>query len=178
MSAAQTTEAILLRRSRFGETSQVLVWLAPQLGKVRTAARGSGRKAGGLQAPVDLFFLSEIQFASSKRSDLHSLREVRVLESWPGLQGSYGRLLAASYFAELCDVLSEPGHAAPGLFDLLRRALGHLCAKDPSTRAVEFFETEVCRVLGFGHSGNAIGAIEAHAGRVPANRRRLADLLA
>ena len=41
MSAAETTEAILLRRSRFGETSMVLVWLSPTHGKLRTAARGA-----------------------------------------------------------------------------------------------------------------------------------------
>lgn len=177
MKAAQTTEAILLRRSRFGESSFVLVWLSPGHGKVRTAARGSTKKGAGLQGRVDLFFQAEIQFAASAKSDLHALREVRLVETWDGLRGDYGRLLAASYFAELCDALSEPGHASPGLFDLLRRALGHLCRTPPSRRAVEFFEEEACRILGFGHDGNALGAIEAHAGRIPANRRRLAVLL-
>jgi hypothetical protein len=77
----------------------------------------------------------------------------------------------------LCDLLSEPAHAAPGLFDLMRRALGHLCDNNPSRRSLEFFESEVCRVLGFGHAGNALGAIEAHAGRIPVNRRRLAEVI-
>jgi len=89
------------------------------------------------------------------------------------LRGNYSRLLAASYFSELCDLLSEPAHAAPELFDLLRRALGYLCSNDPSHRSVEFFEVETCRLLGFGHAGNVLGAIEAHAGRIPSNRRRL-----
>jgi hypothetical protein len=42
---------------------------------------------------------------------------------------------------------------------------------------LEFFETETCRVMGFGHAGNVLGAIEAHAGRIPANRRRLAEMV-
>jgi DNA repair protein RecO len=178
MNAAHTTEAILLRRMRFGESGFILVWLSPGLGKVRTAARGTSKKTGGLQGRLDLFFQAEIQFAASGKSDLHALREVRLVETWAGLRGDYRKLLAASYFAELCDALSEPGHATPGLFDLLRRALGHVCSTAPSRRAVEFFEQEACRILGFGHDGNALGAIEAHAGRIPANRRRLADLLA
>lgn len=176
--AAETTEAILLRRVRFGESSYVLIWLAPAHGKIRTAARGTARKDSRLRGRLDLFYHAEIQFAPSRKSDLHALREVRLLETWEGLRGDYGRLLAASYFAELCDALSEPGHAAPGLFDLLRRGLDHLCDNAPTRRSVEFFESETCRLLGFGHSNNPLGAIEAHAGRVPSNRRRLAAVLA
>ena len=174
MPAAETTEAILLRRARFGESSYVLVWLSPEHGKIRTAARGTARKDSKLRGRLDLFYHAEVQFAAGRKSDLHALRELKLLETWEGLRGNYGRLLAASYFAELCDLLTEPAHAAPGLFDLMRRALGHLCNNNPSRRSVEFFESEVCRVLGFGHAGNALGAIEAHAGRIPVNRRRLA----
>jgi len=177
MPAAETTEAILLRRIRFGESSYVLVWLSPAHGKIRTAARGTARKDSKLRGRLDLFYHAEVQFSAGRKSDLHALRELKLIETWEGLRGNYARLLAASYFAELCDLLSEPAHAAPELFDLLRRALGHLCDNDPSRRSVEFFESEACRVLGFGHADNAIGAIETHAGRVPANRRRLAGVI-
>ena len=177
MAAAETSEAILLRRARFSESSYVLIWLSPAHGKIRTAARGTARRDSKLRGRLDLFYHTEIQFAASRKSDMHALREVKLLETWDGLRGSYARLLAASYFAELCDLLSEPGHGAPELFDLLRRALGHLCTGDPSRRSVEFFESETCRVLGFGHADNALGAIEAHAGRIPANRRRLAGII-
>ena len=177
MPAAETTQAILLRRARFGESSYVLVWLSPEHGKIRTAARGTARRESKLRGRLDLFYHAEIQFAAGRRSDLHALRELKLLEAWEGLRGNYARLLAASYFAELCDLLSEPDHAAPELFDLLRRAFGHLCANDPSRRSVEFFETEICRLLGFGHAENALGAIEAHAGRIPSNRRRLTEVL-
>ena len=176
MSAAETSEAILLRRVRFGESSYVLVWLSPAHGKIRTTARGTARRDSKLRGRLDLFYHAEIQFAAGRKSDLHALRELKLLGTWEGLRGNYARLLAASYFAELCDLLSEPAHAAPELFDLLRRALGHLCDHDPSRRSVEFFESETCRILGFGHAGNALGAIEAHAGRIPVNRRRLAEV--
>jgi DNA repair protein RecO (recombination protein O) len=176
MPAAQTTEAILLRRARFGESSYVLIWLSPGHGKIRTTARGTARRDSKLRGRLDLFYHAEIQFAAGRKSDLHALREVKLVETWETLRGNYARLLAASYFAELCDLLSEPAHASPDLFDLLRRALGHLCTNDPSRRSVEFFEAETCRVLGFGHAGNALGAIEAHAGRIPANRRRLGQI--
>jgi len=172
-STAESAEAILLRRSRFAETSLVLVWLSATHGKIRTAARGAGRSDSKLRGRLDLFYHAEIQYVPGRRSDLYALREVRLIETWSALRDDYRRLLAASYFAELCDLLCEPGQSAPGLFDLLRRALGHLCAQQPSRRAVEFFESEACRTLGLGHEDNPLAAIEAHAGRVPSNRRRL-----
>ena len=178
MRHAETTEAILLRRSRFGESGRLLVWLAPGHGKVRTAMRGSARGMRTPQPTADLFQHAEIQFVPARSGDLHAHRETRLLAAWPGLQGDYGRLLAASYFAEVCDLLSEPGQGTPGLFDLLRRALAHLDTHAPTPRAVAFFESEVCRVLGLGHADNALGAIEAHGGRIPSNRRLLASLFA
>lgn len=177
MKPAETTEAILLRRVRFSESSYVLVWLAPGHGKLRTAARGTARRDSRLSGRLDLFYHAEVLFAPGKKSDLHSLREVRLIETWEPLRGDYTRLLAASYFAELCDLLSAPGHPSPALFGLLLRALGHLCSHRPSRRSVDFFEAETCRLLGFGHTGNALGAIEEHVGRIPSNRRRLEAMI-
>lgn len=174
---AETAEGILLRRSRFAETSFILTWLSPVHGKIRTAARGVGRRESGLRGRLDLFYHAEILFVPGRKSDLCALREVKLLETWDGLRAGYPGLLAASYFAEVCDLLSEPGHAAPGLFDLLKRALGFLNTNAPTRRSLDFFEAEVCRVLGFGHDGNATGALEAHAGRLPASRRRLVQVV-
>ena len=106
MPAAQTTEAILLRRARFGESSYVLIWLSPGHGKIRTTARGTARRDSRLRGRLDLFYHAEIQFAAGRKSDLHALREVKLVETWETLRGNYARLLAASYFAELCDLLS------------------------------------------------------------------------
>jgi DNA repair protein RecO len=177
MGATATTEVVLLRRFRFADSGLVLVWLSPEHGKIRTALRSSRSRDGKSRAVPDLFYHAEILYAPNRKSDLASLREWRLLEARDALRGDYAKLLAASYFAELCDLLSEPGHAAAGIYELLQRALGHLCGNAPTRRAVEFFETEACRVLGFGHDGNALGAIESHAGRVPTNRRRLIDAL-
>ena len=89
MSATETTQAILLRRVRFSESGWVLVWLADDRGKLRTAARSTSRKESGLRGRLDLFHHAEIQFAPSRKSDLHSLREVRLIESWEGISKDY-----------------------------------------------------------------------------------------
>jgi len=95
------------------------------------------------------------------------------------LPATYVTILSASYFAELCDLFTEPMHPVPELFSLLQRAWGFLRTQAPSKRAVEHFETEMARLLGI-HDP----AIPAHhslssvAHKLPANRVRLLDQLA
>ena len=79
MRPAETTEAILLRRIRFGESGNVLVWLAPEHGKVRTAAREGSRKSGKMHALPDLFYQAD-QFPRQGNRPA-ALREVRLIET-------------------------------------------------------------------------------------------------
>jgi hypothetical protein len=88
-------------------------------------------------------------------------------------------LLAASYFAELCDLFSEPMHPVPEMFSLLQRAWGFLRTQSPSTRAVEHFEMELARLLGIHDPAMpAHHSLSAVAHRLPINRVRLLEQLA
>lgn len=172
MAPTEITPAILLRRHRYSEGSYILTWLTQRHGKLRTAARGARRADSAFRGRVDLFYHAEILVAFSRRGDLHQLREIRLVETCDGLRRGYARLLMASYFAELLDRLIEPAHPVPDLYDLLRRATLHLAGHDPSLRSLEFFEAETCRILGFDHR-HPLAALESHAGRIPASRRRV-----
>jgi DNA repair protein RecO (recombination protein O) len=57
-------------------------------------------------------------------------------------------VLAASYFAELCDLATEPMHPVPEMFSLLQRAWTYLREKAPEQRGLLHFETELAKVLG------------------------------
>ena len=49
---------------------------------------------------------------------------------------------------ELIELVTEPEHPVPELFDLLLRALGYLDTGRPTLRALLHFETELVRLLG------------------------------
>jgi DNA repair protein RecO (recombination protein O) len=174
----EEAKAILLRRYRFSENSLVIVWLTDRHGKVKTAVRGATKPGSPFAGRLELFVEAEIAFKAPKSGDLHSLNEV-VVSGDPALPATYVTILSASYFAELCDLFTEPMHPVPELFSLLQRAWGFLRTQAPSKRAVEHFETEMARLLGI-HDP----AIPAHhslssvAHKLPANRVRLLDQLA
>lgn len=166
------TEAILIRRYRYSETSLVCVWMSAGFGKIKTAARGALRSGGAFRGKIDLFFRSEIAFARPKAAgEVQTLREVLLLEPFHGMRGRYANLVVASYFAELCDAITEPMAPQPELYDLLSRAVRYLEESEPTMRAIEHFESEVCRLLGIlDQTMEPAQTLARHIGRMPRTR--------
>lgn len=143
-----TTVAILLRKTRLTETSLIVTWFTETHGRIKTVAKGARQPKSRFAGLLDLFFDCEIQFVRSKKSELHTLREVMLRNPHEGLRLDYSRVALASYFVELIELVTEPEHPAPELHDLLHRAFGHLNEQPGSQRALLHFETELVRLLG------------------------------
>ena len=167
--------AILLRRIPLTDTSLIVHLSTAEHGLVRTAARGARRPGSAYSGKLDLFYRAEITFTRSRRGDLHALREIDVHDYRRGLQENYGRILCASYFARLLEMVAEPEAPMPELHDLLERAYGFLSGNDASLVAVRHFEREVARNLGIFPSGKtpAIGALRQMLHKEPEQRAAL-----
>ena len=144
----ESTPAILLRKRKLSDTSLIVHWCTESLGCVQTVAKGARSAKSPFAGKLDLFYEAEIQIARSKRSNLHTLREVALTNPFGGIRGSYLRTQTAAYFVELIEISTESDHHEPELFTLLRRAFGFLSANEPTLRAVSHFETELARIAG------------------------------
>jgi DNA repair protein RecO (recombination protein O) len=161
--------AILIRCRRWSDSSLIATWFTAGRGKTSTMAKGARRAGSPFAGMLDLFHRAEIAYAPARRGDLHTLREVRLEQAFD--QSSPANLYLCGYFAELVDMATQPGEAAPGVYDLLRRAVEHLRMVPASRRALDFFESEICEQLGVGGGGSSpLAAIETYCGRVPASR--------
>lgn len=168
------SSAILIRRRAWGDTSWIVTWLTLGHGKVSTMAKGARRPASTFSGKLDLFFIGEISFVLSRKTSLHTLREVQILQPFDAGNLSGSNLFLCSYFAELADLVTEPGTPVAGIFELLTRALTHLQSNAASHRALEFFEQELTRILGIHDaSSHPLAALETHCGRVPSSRATL-----
>ena len=174
----QTTPAILLRKTRFSDTSLIITWFTRDLGRIKTAAKGALRPKSNFAGVLDLFFDCEIAIARSRKSELHTLREAVLRDAREGLRRDYRRVALASYFVELIELLTESDHPAPELHDLLQRAFGHLDRKPATQRALLHFESELARLLGIQQPGlTPIVAIGRAYHRTPSTRPGLLKLL-
>jgi DNA repair protein RecO (recombination protein O) len=175
----ETTAAILLRRTKLTETSLIVEWLTEAHGRIRTVAKGARKPAGKFAGVLDLFFDCEIAFARSRRSELHALREAVLREAHEGVRLDYTRVAVAAYFVELIELVTEPDHPAPELYDLLKRALGFLNAQPATLRALLHFESELVRLLGIQGQPNVTPAIAIGRSyhRLPKSRPELVKML-
>jgi DNA repair protein RecO (recombination protein O) len=173
-----STAAILLRKTRYSDTSLIVSWFTAGHGKIKTIAKGALRPKSRFAGTLDLFYECEIAISRSPRSDLHTLREAVLSDSRENLRRDYPRVALAAYFVELLDLATEPDHSAPELFDLLSRALRHLDQKPPTRRALEHYENELTRLLGIQHPDvSPIVAIGRAYHRVPSSRPDLLKLI-
>jgi DNA repair protein RecO (recombination protein O) len=140
--------AILLRRIRFSETSLILTWFGRETGKIKAIAKGALRPGSAFAGKIDLFFRCDLTISRSQKSEIHTLRELVVLEAFLNIRTNYLTTLTASYFTELVEEATEPEHAEPEIYDLLRRGLTYLEGERPTLRAIVFFEAELARLLG------------------------------
>jgi DNA repair protein RecO (recombination protein O) len=139
---------VVLRRIRYADTSLILVWFTDLHGKTKTIAKGALRANSSFAGKIDLFFHCELLLTLSRKSEIHALREVSIKSPFGGIRTNYLKTLAASYFVELIEGVSELEHPAPELYRLLLRALAYIDRQKPDIRGVLFFESELCKCLG------------------------------
>jgi DNA repair protein RecO (recombination protein O) len=178
----ESTEAILLRKRKFSDTSLIVSWCTESFGCVQTIAKGARRAKSPFAGKLDLFFEADISIVRSRKSDLHTLTEVVLKNPFAGIRSNYVRTQSAAYFVELIEIGTERDHREPELFNLLRRAFGYLDTNNATARAVSHFETELARITGV-HDQTRLKDDPAFAlgnlfGRLPLSRTPLLKTLA
>jgi DNA repair protein RecO (recombination protein O) len=174
-----TTRGILLRKRRLSDTSSIVSWCTDSLGVIQTVARGARRPKSPFRGRLDLFFEAEISVALSRKSTLHTLREVNVTNPFVGIRSNHLRTQTAAYFVELIEICTEREHHEPEIFSLLQRAFAFLDSTQPDLRAIAHFENELARVTGVRDPSRANAASQlGHLfGRLPSSRQPLLKAL-
>lgn len=170
----EESPAILIRRRPWSETSWIVTWMTRDHGKISTMARGARRPSSPLAGKLDLFYAVDIAFTPSRKSSLHTLREVRVTEPFAALATPCANLFLAGYFAELADMITQPDEPVGEVFGLLSRAFGFLRVRPASLRALDHFESELARVLGIPAGAESLAS---YCGKIPASRAAALRLL-
>jgi DNA repair protein RecO (recombination protein O) len=139
---------IILRTRPLTETSLIIHWLTPDLGRVATVAKGARRPKSPFRGKLDLFYECEFSFARSRRSELHTLREVTLRETHRALRKDLGWLEQASYAASLIEQTTETETPLDGLYGLFAGFLAELASHPPQAQTVFAFELKLLAELG------------------------------
>ncbi|HEY3854710.1 MAG TPA: DNA repair protein RecO [Verrucomicrobiae bacterium] len=147
MNVERATGAVLRIRP-LTETSLIVHWLTREHGRIAAVAKGARRPKSPYRGHLDLFYLTEITFTRSRRSDLHNLREARLLESHAALRLDLGSLRQASYCAALIEQTTELDTPISGIFELFTGLLKYMTAQPPQPRTIFAFEIKMLEELG------------------------------
>jgi DNA repair protein RecO (recombination protein O) len=144
----ETATGLVFRTRSLTETSLIVHWLTPQLGRLATVAKGARRVKSPFHGKLDLFYLADFSFSRSSRSDLHNLREVILREPHNHLRHDLHLLQQASYCTTLIERATETETPLPHVFDLMLGLLRHLLAHPPQPQTVYAFELKLLTELG------------------------------
>jgi DNA repair protein RecO (recombination protein O) len=152
-----TTDALILRTYKLGESDRIVVFLTRDRGKKRGVAknaRQSRRRFGGALEPMTV---GRVGYKERERRDLVFLEYVEATRS-PMAAADREALGHASYFAELIDEWAQDNDANEPLFRLgasIVEAMAGGVAIDPLAR---YFEYWLLRLQGVYESGARLSA--------------------
>ncbi len=139
----ERASGIILRTRPLTDTSLIVHWLTPELGRIATVAKGARKPKSSFYGKLDLFFEADFSFARSQRSELHTLREVGVRDMRNGLRTDFGYVTQASYAVAFVEQVTETETPLPEVHELLTGFLAHLPKQPPQPRSVYAFELKL-----------------------------------
>src|SRR6058998_1258389 len=112
---SERTTGLILRTRPLTETSLIVQWLTAGVGRLSTVAKGARRPKSPFRGKLDLFYLAEFSFIRSRRSELHLLCEVNLLETHSALRRDLPSLRQAAYCAALIEQSTETDTPIPAV---------------------------------------------------------------
>jgi len=139
----ERTIGVILRVRPLTDTSLIVHWLTPDLGRLATVAKGARRPKSPFRGQLDLFYSAEFSFARSSRSELHTLREVKLTDARAALRTELAWIQQASYAAGLIEQTTETESPVPALFAQFTQFLCELMRHPAQPQALFAFEMKL-----------------------------------
>jgi len=147
--AIQKTEAILLKKKDFRETSLILTFFTKDFGKVDGIIKGArGSRPRGDANPI-FFSLDQIVFYEKKTGGISIISQCETQEVFLNILKEWARASSAYYMLELADVFTEPGEKSEEVFSVLYNGFKSLDSGKDSGVITRLFEIKLLITSGF-----------------------------
>jgi DNA repair protein RecO (recombination protein O) len=141
------TEAIVLRRSDFGEADRLLTVLTPERGKLKLIAKGARKPSSRKSGHVELFSYGQFLVAVGRELDI--LTQAETVEPFLALREDLLRTTYAYYVAELADAFTAERDENRLLFDLVKDAFGWLNTAGDLALVARYYELHLLGLVGY-----------------------------
>ncbi len=140
------TQAIILHRTKYGETDRILNLLTP-LGRKSCVAKGVRKEKSKLAGGIEMFTVSDITIHESEKSDMGILTSAKMVKNYMNIIADLDRFELGSKIIKMTNKISE-NVDSPELFTLVNQCFWSL-DKNLNRELVEsFFLLNLSRIAG------------------------------
>ena len=145
---SQRCEALVLRRTYYGESDIILTLFTAENGLQKGFAKAARKSRKRFGAVLDPFTQAIFQWKRG-RGDFLLLQDAELLNSRFGLRGDLQRLSLASYGVELISLSLEEGEPYQQIYELICSFLDYLEKGGDELNARLLFELRLVYLLGY-----------------------------
>lgn len=147
--AIQKTEAIILERRDFRETSFLVNFFTRDFGRLTAQAKGARRKIDKFGTNFLPLTFNKIIFYENNNNNLHIISQADLLEDFDRIGSSIEKFTYASYFLELINATMPTNEKNIEVFELLISFLHFLNKMDKIKHITQIFEIKFLNLSGF-----------------------------
>lgn len=143
------TEAIVLRKRDFRETSLIVNLYTRDFGKLSGLLKGIRKEPAKFASSLEIFSLNDIVFYKGRNSSLHLISQCDLKNNFTATRQSIFKVGSASLIAELTDALMQEEDKNEEIFDLVITALNELGTTNNPDKVMTIFKIKVLALSGF-----------------------------
>jgi len=144
----QKTDALLLKKKDFRETSVILTFFTRDFGKIHGILKGvRGVRARSSVNPL-FFSHNHIVYYEKKSAGLYIISQCEIQEVFLNILNDWDKVSVAYYILELVDVFTEPQGESKEIFENLLNSLKALDKKKGEQAIARLFEIRFLMALG------------------------------
>ncbi len=128
MAALITTEALVLRKIDYAESSVIIAVLTRDAGQQQFLVRGARRQQKKRFPQIDLFRRLSVLYKPSAKSDLHAVHDVECMAFYDSIASSTSNFSTAKWLCEFTLRNSQINVPATEMFDALDIAFSRLAS--------------------------------------------------
>jgi DNA repair protein RecO (recombination protein O) len=140
-------EAIVLKRTDFGETDRLLTLYTAHVGKIRAIAKGIRRPTSKMAGHLELFTHSQLLIARGRNLDIVTQSE--TISSFLPLREDIVRTTYAHYVSEVLDKATPEHLESYPLYALLLATLERIASASRPEMAIRMYEMQLLEHLGY-----------------------------
>ena len=141
------TEAVILRRSEYGEADRILTLLTPHMGKIRALAKGVRKPASRKAGHLELYTRADLLLADGR--EMRLITQAVSLDAYRPLREDLYRASCAGYAVELLDKFTLDEEENRALFDLLTDTLTRLGESPDPGLVLRYYELRLLDLMGY-----------------------------